>query len=329
MYLRGKKVLVTGAAGFIGSHLVEELVKNKAKVKALVRYNSKRNCGNLEFLDKRTKKEIEIFLGDIREIDFLAKIMRGVDIVFNLAALVGIPYSYLNPHEVAMVNTIGTLNLLTVAKEFKVKKFIQTSTSEVYGSPDRTPIKESFSLKPQSPYSASKIGSDAFALSFFYSFGLPVSVIRPFNTFGPRQSARAVIPTIITQALSTDTIKLGSITPRRDFTYVKDTVSGFIRVAECDCSIGEIINIGTGKDISIVELVELIGDILKKRLTITKDAKRVRPEKSEVVRLLADKSKAKKMLNWQPKFTLKEGLSLTIDFISRNPHLYDPKTFAV
>lgn len=329
MFLRDKKVLITGAGGFIGSHLLEALVKRTAKVKAFVRYNSKRNCGNLELLDKKIKKEVEVYFGDIRETEVLAKAMQGIDVVFNLAALVGIPYSYLNPHEVVMVNTIGTLNLLTAARDNKVKKFIQTSTSEVYGSPERVPITEKDCLRPQSPYAASKVGSDAVALSFFYAFDLPVSIIRPFNTYGPRQSARAVIPAIINQALNGNIIKLGSLTPRRDFTFVKDTVDGFIRVAKSDNSIGEVINIGSGKDISIKELVVLVGRILGRKLTITKDTKRIRPKMSEVKRLLADNSKAKRLLNWEPQFDYERGLRLTIDFIAKNPTLYDPKIYAV
>jgi len=329
MRLNDKTVLVTGAGGFIGSHLVEVLAKRAAKVKAFVRYNSKRNCGNLEFLDSKIKKEIDISFGDIRETGVLEKVIKDVDVVFNLAALVGIPYSYINPHEVAMVNVIGTLNILKAAREAGVKKFVQTSTSEVYGSPDSVPIKETSRLKPQSPYSASKIGSDAIALSFFYSFNMPVSIIRPFNTYGPRQSARAVIPAVIVQALNGDIIRLGATTPRRDFTYVKDTVEGFIKVAESERSIGEVINVGTGKNVSVSEVVSLISRILGKNLRIARDTKRVRPGKSEVTRLMADIAKAKRLLKWKPAHELEEGLSATIDFIARNPRLYDPKVYAV
>jgi dTDP-glucose 4,6-dehydratase len=210
-----------------------------------------------------------------------------------------------------------------------VGKFIQTSTSEVYGSPERVPIKETDSLKPQSPYSASKIGSDAIALSFYYSYGLPVAIIRPFNAFGPRQSARAVIPAIITQALAGGAIRLGSLTPRRDFTFVKDTVEGFLKVAESPRSVGEVINIGTGKDISVGGIVLLVEKILGKKLRLEEDKRRVRPKKSEVVRLLADISKAKRLLKWQPRFSFEEGLRLTVEFIARNPKLYNPGEYAV
>ena len=228
-----------------------------------------------------------------------------------------------------MVNTIGTLNLLTVSHRAAVKKFIQTSTSEVYGSPDSVPIREDARLKPQSPYSASKISSDAFAMSFYYSFGLPVAIIRPFNTYGPRQSARAVIPTVIMQALNSDSVKLGLVTPRRDFTYVKDTVRGFIQIAESDRSCGEVINIGTGRDYSISELVGLISKILGKKLIIIRDRHRIRPEKSEVVKLRADNSEAKRILHWKPEYTFEEGIRQSIDFISGNSHLYSPSEYVV
>lgn len=329
MRLKDKTVLVTGAGGFIGSHLVEALVQKSGKVKALVRYNSKRDSGNLELLDKKIKREVDIYFGDIRETAVLSKAAKNVDVIFNLAALVGIPYSYINPHEVAMVNIIGTLNMLNVARDAKVKKFVQTSTSEVYGSPDRVPIREKDCLKPQSPYSASKIGSDSIALSFFYAFDMPVSIIRPFNTYGPRQSARAVIPAIIIQALNGNSVKLGTVKPRRDFTYVKDTVNGFVKTAESETSVGEVINIGSGRDVSVSELVALISRLLGKKLRIVKDTKRIRPSKSEVIRLLSDNTKAKRMLGWEPKFSLEEGLRLTIDFIRKNPGLYDPKAYAV
>jgi len=329
MLLKNKKVLVTGAGGFIGSHLLEALVQKSAKVKAFVRYNSKTSCGNITLLDKRIRNEVELCYGDLRELDSLAKVMSGVDVVFNLAALVGIPYSYIHPHEVVMTNIIGTLNILTAARDAKVKKVIQTSTSEVYGSPDRVPIKETDTLRPQSPYSASKIGSDAIARSFFYSFGLPVAIIRPFNAYGPRQSARAVIPTIIIQALHSSIIKLGAVNTRRDFTYVKDTVRGFIKIAESERSAGEIINIGTGKDISVKELLDLIGRIMGKKLVIAKDNLRLRPNKSEVTRLMADNSKAAKLLKWRPEFSLKGGLKETIDFIADNPEIYNPAIYAV
>lgn len=329
MQLKNKNVLVTGAAGFIGSHLIEELVKKGAKVKALVRYNSAHNLGNLDFLDKRIKDNIEIYFGDIREMDILAKAMQGTDAVFNLAALVGIPYSYLNPHEVVMTNMVGTLNMLTVARDLGVKKFIQTSTSEVYGSPDNVPIKETDRLKPQSPYSASKIAADSIALSFFYSFSFPVAIIRPFNTYGPRQSARAVIPAIICQALKGNNVKLGSLAPRRDFTFVKDTVEGFIKVCESDKSVGNVINIGTGSDYSIGDAVGIIGEIVGRKLKVIQQTKRIRPSKSEVVRLKADNSKAVKLLNWRPNYTFQQGLRITVDFIRDNPRLYDPKEYAI
>ncbi len=329
MLLKNKKVLVTGAGGFIGSHLVEALVKKSAKVKAFVRYNSKNSCGNIVLLDPKIRNEVELCYGDLREQDTLTKVMSGVDVVFNLAALVGIPYSYLHPHEVVMTNILGTLNVLTAAREAKVERLIQTSTSEVYGSPEQVPIKEDAPLRPQSPYSASKVGSDAIALSFYYSFNLPIAVVRPFNAYGPRQSNRAVIPTIISQAIADDTIKLGALTTRRDFTYVLDIVDGFIKIAECDLALGEVINVGSGNCVAIQDVVNLVGKILNKKITVREDTRRIRPRNSEVRRLLADNAKAKKVLKWQPKFELEEGLRLTVNFIRNNPELYNPNVYAV
>lgn len=329
MNLKGKKVLVAGGSGFIGSHLVEELVRQKAKVRVLVPYSLNRNEEDLVYLDRDVKSKLDIVFGTISEIETAKHAMKDIDIAFNLAALVGIPYSYVHPREVFEVNTLGTLNMLTAAREFKVKKFIQTSTSEVYGSAKYVPIDENHPLQPQSPYSASKISSDAFSLSFFYSFNLPVIVIRPFNTFGPRQSERAVIPTIITQALTGDSISIGSLSPRRDFTYVKDTVNGFIKAAYSNKGTGEVINLGTGKDHTIGETIEIIQKILGRKLKVNVSKERIRPEKSEVRRLQASNKKAGKLLNWKPEYTFEEGLKETIEFIKNNLGRYNPNKYII
>ncbi|MCK4463287.1 MAG: GDP-mannose 4,6-dehydratase [Candidatus Omnitrophica bacterium] len=327
--LNRKKILITGGSGFIGSHLVEGLVKSSAKVRILVPYSSNRNEENLIYLDKEIRKRIEVVFGNIVELETVKDVMKGIDIAFNLAALVGIPYSYVHPREVFEVNAIGTLNMLTAAKELKIERFIQTSTSEVYGTARYVPIDEKHPLQPQSPYSASKISADAMAMSFHYSFDLPVVIVRPFNTFGPRQSERAVIPTIISQALTQDKILIGSTRPRRDFTYVKDAIQGFIKAAEAKSSIGEVINLGTGRDHSIEEIINIIGRLLGKKLRIIAKRERKRPSKSEVMRLRANNKKAKKFLYWAPKYSFMEGLKETIDFISDNIKRYEPRKYVI
>lgn len=323
MQLRNKKVLVTGADGFIGSHLTEKLVELGAKVTALVQYNSFNNWGWIETLDKHIKKEIEVYAGDIREYDNISKVIEGKDVVFHLAALIAIPYSYRSPAAYVRTNVEGTLNVMEGCRIHNVEKIIHTSTSEVYGTAQYVPIDEKHPLQGQSPYSASKIGADKIVESFYRSFELPVATIRPFNTYGPRQSARAVIPTIISQILSgKKTIKLGALSPTRDFNYVKDTVEGFIRIAEVDESIGHVINIGSNKEISIGDLARKIVYLTGKDVMIECDEKRLRPEKSEVNRLVCDNTKARKMLNWEPMYTLDEGLRETIEWFGNNLHYY-------
>lgn len=329
MDLKNAKILVTGAGGFIGSHLVEALVKSGARVKAFLHYNSRNERGFIKEFPGEIKEQIDIFYGDIRELETVREAMRNVDVIFNLAALVSIPYSYKHPQEVVRTNTIGTLNILIAAKDEEVKKVVQTSTSEVYGSALYVPLDEKHPLQPQSPYSASKIGADSLALSFFFSYGLPVSIIRPFNTYGPRQSARAVIPTIITQALTQKEIRLGNLDATRDFTYVSDTVCGFIKVAISEKSIGEVINIGAGGEISIRKLVDLVSRTLGKGIKIKVDSKRKRPEKSEVSRLCADNQKAQKLLNWTPKVEIEDGIRKSADYIAKNIDLYNPKEYAI
>ena len=321
-----KKVLVTGADGFIGSHLVEALVKNNFDVKAFVMYNSFGSWGWLDHLDENLKKEIDIFMGDIRDPNGVRTAIKGSEIVFHLAALIGIPYSYHSPDSYVDTNIKGTLNVLQASKDFNIKQIIHTSTSEVYGSARFVPITEDHPLQGQSPYSASKIGADQLALSFFNSFDLPVSIIRPFNTYGPRQSARAVIPTIITQIIQgKEEIKLGSTSPTRDFSYISDTVDGFISTISAQNAIGEVINLGNSFEVSIGETALLISKLMNKEIKILSDEIRIRPLKSEVNRLYSSNQKAKKLINWEPKlkgiegFTI--GLERTIDWFTNQNNL--------
>ena len=329
MDLKGKKILVTGGGGFIGSHLTETLVKSGSQVRAFLHYNSRNDNGFIKEFSSEIRENVDIFYGDIRELATVRQAIRDMDVVFNLAALVGIPYSFKNPQEVVGTNTIGTLNVLIAAKDEGIEKVIQTSTSEVYGSAAYVPIDEKHPLQPQSPYSASKIGSDSLALSFFFSYDLPVSIIRPFNAYGPRQSARAVIPVIVTQALTRKEISLGNLFPTRDFTYVSDTIDGFIKIAESEKSIGEVINIGSGTEISIGDLVKKILQISGKEVKIKTDSSRERPGKSEVSRLCADNQKAKDLLGWVPKIKLEEGLQKTIEYIAQNIDLYNFKKYII
>jgi NAD dependent epimerase/dehydratase len=323
MNVEGKTVLVTGAGGFIGSHLVEALVAKGAEVKTLVRYNSRNDWGMLETIPSVIKDKLDITTGDIIDSCVVKKAVKNCDIIFHLAALIGIPYSYSAPESYVNTNIKGTLNIMQASLDEGVEKVIHTSTSEVYGTAKYVPIDESHPLQGQSPYSASKIGADMLAHSFFLSFNAPVAIIRPFNTFGPRQSARAVIPTIISQALSEEEINLGSLTPVRDLTYVKDTVNGFIKIAESNNSIGEIINIGNGKGIAIGELAKKILILMGcENTTIHSDEERIRPEKSEVMQLICDNSKAKRTIGWSPHYTLDQGLQETITWIKVHKKMY-------
>ena len=321
MNLKNKKILVTGADGFIGSHLVEELVRQGIEVRAFVFYNSFNSWGWLDESPEELKTKIEIFSGDIRDPHGVEQAMQGCNVVMHLASLIGIPYSYHSPDSYVDTNIKGTLNILQAARKLELEKIVCTSTSEVYGTARYVPIDEGHPLQGQSPYSATKIAADQIAMSFYCSFGSPVALIRPFNTYGPRQSLRAVIPTIITQlATSKTTIKLGSLHPTRDFSFVKDIVNGFIAIAESDASIGEAINVGSGFEISIKELGETIGDLMGSKIKFNTEEIRLRPGKSEVERLLADNSKANQIINWVPKYAgkegLKRGLKETIDWYS-------------
>jgi len=297
------KVLITGSDGFIGSHLTEALVRKGFDVRAFVLYNSLNSWGWLDYTDSEIKKQIEIFAGDVRDPHGVKTAMEGCDIVFHLAALIAIPYSYHSPDSYIDTNIKGTLNVVQAAKELGVPKVIHTSTSEVYGTANFVPITEKHPLQGQSPYSASKIGADQIAMSFYTSFGTPVSIIRPFNTYGPRQSTRAVIPTIITQiAGGQRKIKLGALEPTRDFNYIEDTISGFIEIAKSEATIGEVINIGNNYEISIGDTANLIAEIMSADIDFETETDRLRPEKSEVFRLWCDNSKAKNLINWQPKY---------------------------
>lgn len=315
MEIRNKKVLVTGADGFIGSHLVEELISEGAKVRAFVIYNSFNSWGWLDTLPQHLLNEIEIFSGDIRDPNGVRKAMLDCDIVFHLAALIAIPFSYHSPDSYIDTNVKGTLNIIQAAKDLKLQRVLVTSTSEVYGTAQYVPIDELHPKQPQSPYSASKIGADAIADSFYRSFGTPITIVRPFNTFGPRQSARAVIPTIITQLLAGKSeIELGDLTPTRDLLYVKDTVKGFVAIAKCDSLIGHECNIATQSEISVGELAaELIRQI-NPQAVIINDGQRMRPEKSEVYRLFGSNNKISQFTDWRPSFSLTEGLKCTIDW---------------
>lgn len=319
--LKGKKILVTGAGGFIGSHLTEQLTQMGNNVTALVHYNSSNNWGNLELLEKEVLKDINVVAGNIEDPFCVQEVVKDQEFVFHLAALIGIPYSYRAPLNYVRTNVEGTLNIMDACLKSNVTKVIHTSTSETYGTALYTPIDEKHPLQGQSPYSASKIGADKIAESYFLSFNLPVATIRPFNAFGPRQSLRAVIPTIIAQALKSDTINLGSLTPVRDMNYVKNTVHGFIKIAESDRSVGEVINIGSGKGLTIGEIADKIFHLMGKEVKILQDNTRIRPDKSEVFTLICDSSKSKQLTNWEEVVSFDDGLKETIDWVSSHTHL--------
>lgn len=320
------KILVTGADGFIGSHLAEALVRKNYNVKAFVFYNSFNSWGWLDYSKENLAREMEIHSGDIRDPFDVKEAMKGCDKVIHLAALIAIPYSYYSPSSYVDTNITGTLNILQAARELDIRHVVHTSTSEVYGTAQSVPITEDHPLQGQSPYSATKIGADQMALSFYRSFNTPVSVVRPFNTYGPRQSARAIIPTVISQIASgKKQIQLGALTPTRDFSYVSDTVNGFIAAAESDQSIGHVMNLGTGFEISIHKTVEIIAQTMNSQVKIIEDPSRMRPEKSEVNRLCSDNSKMSKLTGWSPEFAgnagLKKGLEKTIAWFSDKSNL--------
>ena len=320
-----KTALITGAEGFIGSHLTEMLVARGYKVKALSQYNSFNNWGWLEFIN--CKDKIEILTGDVRDPHYCKYITKDVDIIFHLAALIAIPYSYIAPDSYVDTNIKGTLNICQAAKENGNIRVIHTSTSEVYGTAQYVPIDENHPMQPQSPYSATKIAADAMAMSFYNAFDLPVTIARPFNTYGPRQSARAVIPTIITQiANGAKEIKLGDITPTRDFNYVEDTCRGLIALAQCDESIGQTVNIGSNFEISISDTLNMIKEVMNSDVKFIVDEQRIRPEKSEVFRLWCDNSKIEKLTGFKPEVDIRQGIQRTIDWITQPQHLESYKS---
>lgn len=317
-----KKVLVTGAAGFIGSHLVERLVREGHQVRAYVHYNSRNDWGNLELVDPAVKRELEVVTGDIADPFSVRHATKGVQVVYHLSSLIAIPYSYVAPQSYVQTNVQGAINVLQAARDEGVERVVHTSTSECYGTAQYVPIDEKHPLQGQSPYSASKIGADMLAESYWRSFELPVAIIRPFNTFGPRQSARAVIPTIISQALKGGTIKLGSLSPTRDMNYVDNTVDGFLAVARHPAAVGQVINVGSGREISIGELARLIVRLVGSSSEVVEDSQRIRPAASEVERLLCGHDKARALLGWTPAVDLEQGLERTIDWFRRHLDRY-------
>jgi dTDP-glucose 4,6-dehydratase len=328
-FWQGKKVLITGAGGFIGSHLVEKLAQSGAEVRAFIRYNSRGDPGLLSLLSKGILDKLEIIPGDLRDLQAIISASKDMEIIFHLGALIAIPYSYKHPAEVVESNVIGTMNVLLAGRENGVSRIVHTSSSEVYGSAVRVPIDETHPLQGQSPYSASKIGADKLAESFFYAFNLPVVTLRPFNTYGPRQSARAVIPSIIIQALTLKKIRLGNLDTYRDFTYISDTVEGFLCAGQRSDIEGKTINLGVGREIQIRELVDKIFSILGQQVPIEVEQIRLRPLKSEVTRLLSDNRLAGQILDWKPKVDFIEGLSKTIEWIASHKEHYDATRYQI
>ena len=314
----GEKVLVIGAGGFIGSHLVERLVEQGATVRAFVRYNSRSDLGFIDSLSDEIVKSIEVVCGDLKDPSAIRRAVEGQTTVFHLAALIAIPYSYVHPMDIVQTNVVGTANVLDACRASGVECLVHTSTSEVYGTAQTQMITEEHPLSAQSPYAASKVAADQLALSYQKSFGLPVSILRPFNTYGPRQSARAVIPTIIIQTLAADQVCLGELSSIRDFCYVDDTVEAFLAIAKTTAAIGSVVQVGSGREISISEVAKTIAGIVGREVPIVSEQRRIRPPASEVVRLLCDASKAKHLMGWVPRIELEEGLARTIEWVRQN-----------
>ena len=329
-FWQGKRVLVTGSGGFIGSHLTERLVRAGASVRAMVHYNSRNDWGQIELLDAEVRDGLEVICGDIRDPFFCREAVKGREVVFHLAALIAIPYSYIAPADSVATNVNGTLKMLEACRSEDVAKMVHTSTSETYGTAQYVPIDEEHPLQGQSPYSASKIGADKLAESFYLSFEMPVATLRPFNTYGPRQSARAVIPTIISQLhAGKKQIKLGSLTPVRDLTFAQDTAAAFMAVAESEQTVGQVVNAGNGEGITIGDLAGLIIEIMGADAEITCDEQRVRPQKSEVMRLIAATERIRELAGWSPEHSLREGLAKTIEFVRERLDLYKPDIYNV
>ena len=330
MNWKGKRILVTGAGGFIGSHLSERLVREGCRVKAMVHYDSRADHSNLEFIEPSILREMEIIAGDIRDPHFVLIATTGCEIIFHLAALIGIPYSYVAPASYVETNIQGTLNVLEAARINKVVRVVHTSTSECYGTAQYTPIDEGHPLRGQSPYAATKIGADKLAESFHLSFGLPVTTVRPFNTFGPRQSARAVIPTIFSQLLfGHEELRLGELTTVRDLNYVTNTVDGFLAACSCENAVGTLLNFGTGVGVTIEELALLAMRVVERKIPIVQDPKRIRPKDSEVFRLLCNYDKARELTGWTPAIDLEDGLRKTAQYVEAHRNLYRPHEYEV
>lgn len=325
----GVRVVVTGAGGFIGSHLTERLVALGANTTAFLRYNSRSQLGLIEDCPPDIRAQIRVVWGDLRDPDSVRRAFRQADVVFHLGALVGIPYSYDSPRQYVDTNVVGTLNVLEAARSAEVGRLVHTSTSEVYGSPSFTPIDETHPLQGQSPYAATKIGADKLAESFWRTYGLPVAVIRPFNTFGPRQSARAILPTIIGQALKTTRIRLGSLEPIRDMNFVGDTVEGYLRIARCDEALGQVVNLGSGRGLTVRAMVKGVSNALGKQLTVARQSDRVRPPNSEVTKLIANAALADKLFGWRSVTTFERGLESTIEWFARSGPSHDPIEYLV
>jgi dTDP-glucose 4,6-dehydratase len=313
---------VTGAGGFIGGHLAAELVRSGWRVRAFVRYNSRDDRGTLEWFEENLLREVEVTPGDLRDVESVAQAMTGVDVVFHLGAQIAIPYSYLNARDFFETNVLGSLNVAASALDADVERVIHASSSEVYGTAQTIPITESHPLEPQSPYAASKLAADKLMESYFHSFELPVTIVRPFNTYGPHQSARAIVPTIITQAIAGNRLQLGALDTRRDLTHVSDTVAGFIAAAEAPAAVGRTLQLGTGTDVSVAELVQLVGELIERELAVEVESERLRPPNSEVERLISDPRLAERLTGWKPSTDLRQGLASTIAWFEANTGRY-------
>jgi dTDP-glucose 4,6-dehydratase len=327
--IAGRSAVVTGAGGFIGSHLIADLVARGARLRAFVRYNSRGDRGALDWLDPAVMEHVEVLAGDLRDWESVQRALDGTDLVFHLGAQIAIPYSYVNPRDFFETNVLGSLNVAQAALAAGSGHIIHVSTSEVYGTAQTVPITEDHPLEAQSPYSASKMGADKLMDSFHRSYELPVTIVRPFNTFGPHQSARAIVPTIISQALTSDSLRLGSLTPRRDLTFVSDTVAGFVAAAETSATIGRTMQLGTGTDVSVGDLVAMVADLLGKELSVEHDPARIRPAASEVQRLISDPRLAAELTGWQPRVDLRDGLAQTIEWIKAHRQHYRVSEYSI